>query len=60
MREDKAAEILQDAYREFGYILDPDTSDAIQLGIEALKLLGTLRSLGYPRTIELLPGETKE
>lgn len=60
MKIEKAIEILEDGLRFVEPGDSPDKPDAVQLGIEALKVIKELRHYPFPDGIVQLPGETKE
>lgn len=60
MKLEKAIEILEELLRHVDYPLIQDDSDAIKLGIEALKAWKEHRGSGSLMDKLLLPGETKE
>lgn len=60
MTIDKAIEILTALARPIREDENPDDSDALKLGIEALKRLEQNRTLHFIPSMKLLEGETDE
>lgn len=60
MTLEKAIKILEDCTHGAVVGVYPTTTDALKLGIEALKSVRTGRKVGLHYEAQLLPGETKE
>jgi len=60
MKIQKAIEILYLYLQDINRPPNPDAHDAMELGIEALKLIANIRvSMAHPENM-ILPGETEE
>jgi len=58
MKLTKAIEILSESHKRHTILLDQDDSDAIKLGIEALKAVQMYRHYSAHGHLVKLPGET--
>ena len=60
MTLEKAIELMQTDIADIDYNYPSDLSDAMKLGVEALKRVKNERVLSYPLIYHFLPGETTD
>jgi len=60
MKVDKAIQVLSWENSQFPRAVNPDFTDALELGIESMKRLAVRREAEQSQGTSLLPGETEE
>ena len=59
MEIDKAIGVLDETFHHSCFSGEQSVRNALKLGIEALKVVQSNRTYGYPNKIPKLPGETE-